>query len=165
MMGENRIRELLRDPTLDQPALDYFEVRLPWQSFAVRQEAAERILEAMLGHERAEWVRAETVTGSVVHIRTEHVVFVREWSQAQRDTERRFWKQIDKEYEEDENPPSDAPPQGEGQSEPGAAEPQGEAGSDRVSTRTTVMVSANRALVVAAAALVLSHLIVRLVIG
>ena len=47
-MSENRIRELLRDPTFDQPALDYYEVRLPWQSFAVRQESAERILEAML---------------------------------------------------------------------------------------------------------------------
>ena len=99
-MGENRIEELLRDPTLEQPTLEYFEVRLPWQSFAVRRETAERVMEAMVGFERTEWVRIETIGGSVAWVRTEHVVFVREWSSAQRESERRFWKQIDQEYEE-----------------------------------------------------------------
>lgn len=131
-MSENRIRELLRDPTLDQPALDYYEVRLPWQSFAVRQESAERILEAMLGQPRVDWVRAETVTGSVIYLRAEHIVFVREWSQAQRDTERRFWKQIDKEYEEDEKNGSEspeAPTDGEASSESGVKAPEQDAGA------------------------------------
>jgi hypothetical protein len=100
-MGNNRIEELLRDPTLEQPTLEYFEVRLPWQSFAVRRETAERVMEAMVGFERTEWVRLETVVGSVTWVRTEHIVFVREWSSAQRESERRFWKRIDKEYEEE----------------------------------------------------------------
>lgn len=99
-MGKHRIEEMLRDPTLEQPTLEYFEVRLPWQSFAVRRETAERVLEATFGFERPEWVRLETVGGSVAWVRTEHVVFVREWSSAQRESERQFWKQIDEEYEE-----------------------------------------------------------------
>lgn len=99
-MGKHRLVQLLRDPTLEQPSLEYFEVRLPWQSFAVRRETAERVLEASFGFERAEWVRLETVGGSVAWVRTEHVVFVREWSSAQRESERQFWKQIDEEYEE-----------------------------------------------------------------
>ena len=98
-MTQNRIQQLLRDPTLEQPALDYYEVRLPWQSFAVRREVAERVMEATRGLERDEWVRIETVGGSVAWVRTEHVVFVREWSSAQRESERRFWAQIDSEYE------------------------------------------------------------------
>jgi len=101
-MGQNRMEELLRCPTLEQPSLEYFEVRLPWQSFAVPRETAERVLGAAFGIERAEWVRLETVGGSVVWVRTEHVVFVREWSTAQRESERRFWKQIDAEYEQAE---------------------------------------------------------------
>ena len=101
-MGENRMEELLRCPTLEQPSLEYFQVRLPWQSFAVRRETAEKVLEAMLGFERAEWIRIETVGGSVAWVRIEHVMFVREWSSAQRESERRFWQQIDDEYEEAE---------------------------------------------------------------
>ena len=117
-MTQNRIQQLLRDPTLEQPALDYYEVRLPWQSFAVRREVAERVMEATRGLERDEWVRIETVGGSVAWVRTEHVVFVREWSSAQRESERRFWAQIDSEYEkrsggESEGSESEGPPSGE----------------------------------------------------
>lgn len=94
------MEELLRCPLFEQPSLEYFEVRLPWQGFAVRRECAERVLEAVSGLDRVEWVRLETMGGSVVWVRTDHIVHVREWSSAQRESERRFWQQIDDEYEE-----------------------------------------------------------------
>jgi len=126
-MGQNRMEELLRCPTLEQPSLEYFEVRLPWQSFAVRRETAERVLEAAFGIERAEWVRLETMGGSVAWIRAEHVVFVREWSSAQRESERRFWKEIDAEYEKAEKAT-------EGSEGP-EGQPDAESGAERAKTQ------------------------------
>lgn len=101
-MAENRVAEWLRDPTFETPSMDYFEVRMPWVSFAVTREAAERILEAIVGLDRQEWVRAETVAGSMVHIRTEAVVFVREWTAAQRAAEERYWHEMEKERQEEQ---------------------------------------------------------------
>lgn len=101
-MGENRIQEFLRDPTLESPAPDYFEVRLPWCALAVRRETAERIVEALLARDSSRWFRVETVTGSVVVLRAEDVIYVREWSRGQRASERHFWKKIDEEDENDE---------------------------------------------------------------
>jgi hypothetical protein len=102
-MAENRIDELLRDPTLESPTLDYYELRVQGGAFPVTRRSAERVLEALIGFERADWVRIETVSGSVLYLKTEAVVWVREWSRQQRDTNRRFWKEIDKEDEEDED--------------------------------------------------------------
>ena len=99
-MGENRILEFVRDPTLESPSLDYFEVRMPWVTFAVTRASAERIVEAMTGFEPTPWVRAETVSGSVIWVRTEAVVYVREWTEAQRASEDGFWKQMDAEAAE-----------------------------------------------------------------
>ncbi|MCG6987903.1 MAG: hypothetical protein LJF06_06960 [Gemmatimonadetes bacterium] len=96
-MVRNRIEELLRDPSLEEPSLDYHEVRLPWRAFVVRREVAERLMEAILGFERPEWMRVETITGSVVFLRTADVIYVQEWTKAQRASERRFWKAIEEE--------------------------------------------------------------------
>jgi len=96
-METNRIEEVLRDPSLEEPTLAYHEVRLPWQSLCVRPEVAARVLAAVQGIHRTDWVRVETVTGSVVFVRTEHVVFVREWTPAQRASERKFWDALDAE--------------------------------------------------------------------
>jgi hypothetical protein len=100
LMAENRILEFVRDPTLESPSLDYFEVRMPWVTFAVTRASAERIVEAMTGFEPTPWVRAETVSGSVIWVRTEAVVYVREWTEAQRASEDGFWKQMDAEAAE-----------------------------------------------------------------
>ena len=117
-MTQNRIRELLRDPTFETPSRDYFEVRMPWLSFCVPRESAERLLGAMFGLHPTEWVQIQTVEGSVVHVKVEHVVFVREWTATQRETGRTFWKQIDQEYEEkEEQEPPTAPEGGEEESE------------------------------------------------
>ncbi|HSM04150.1 MAG TPA: hypothetical protein VK858_06000 [Longimicrobiales bacterium] len=102
-MNENRIEAILRDPTLEQPTLTYHEVRLPWQSFFVRPEAAARVLEAIQGLDRSDWVRVETVTGSVAFVRTVHVVYVREWTPAQRESERQFWDALDAEQKQPED--------------------------------------------------------------
>jgi len=102
-MAENRIEELLRDPTLESPTLDYYELRVQGGAFPVTRRSAERVLEALVGFERADWVRIETVSGSVLYLKTEAVVWVREWTRAQRDTNRKFWKEIDEEDEEDES--------------------------------------------------------------
>lgn len=96
-MGQNRIQEFVRDPMLESPSLDYFEVRMPWVTFAVTRESAERIVAAMTGFDPTPWVRAETVSGSVIWVRTEAVVYVREWTGAQRASEESFWKQIEAE--------------------------------------------------------------------
>ena len=66
------------------------------------RRSAERVIDALVGFERADWVRIETVSGSVLYLKTEAVVYVREWTRAQRETNRKFWKEIDKEDEEDE---------------------------------------------------------------
>lgn len=99
-METNRIEEILRDPTLEQPTLTYHEVCLPWMSVLVRPEVAERVIEAVYGLHRAEWVRVETITGSVVHFPTEYVVFVREWTPAQRASEVTLSKALQEEWRE-----------------------------------------------------------------
>jgi hypothetical protein len=99
-MDQNQIQEILRDPTLEQPTLTYHEVRLPWQSFFVRSEVAARVMAAVQGLHRTDWVRIDTVTGSVAFVRTEHVVFVREWTPEQRASERTFWNALDAENAE-----------------------------------------------------------------
>jgi len=99
-MDENQMQEILRDPTLEQPTLTYHEVRLPWQSFFVRPEVAARVMAAVQGLHRTDWVRIDTVTGSVAFVRTEHVVFVREWTPDQRASERTFWDALDAERAE-----------------------------------------------------------------
>jgi hypothetical protein len=106
-MGENRIEALLRDPTLESPSLDYFEVRMPWGGFTVPRWSAERIVEALTGIERPDWVRVETISGSVLYLKTETVVYVREWTKTQRETNRKFWKEIEEEDEEDEEKSED----------------------------------------------------------
>ncbi len=111
-MDENRMQEILRDPTLEQPTLTYHEVRMPWQSFFVRSEVAARVMAAVQGLHRTDWVRIDTVTGSVAFVRTEHVVFVREWTPEQRASERTFWTALDAENAEgspegrEEQPPA-----------------------------------------------------------
>ena len=126
-MGQNRILEFIRDPTLESPSLDYFEVRMPWVTFAVTRDAAERIVAAMTGFDPTPWVRAETVSGSVIWVRTEAVVYVREWTEAQRASEEGFWKQIEEESaEQDEAEGGDS---GEGAGDAGG----GEEADDQVS--------------------------------
>lgn len=117
-MTRNRIQELLRDPTLESPSREYFEVRLPWIGFCVPRESAQRLLEAMVGLHPVDWVQIQTVEGSVVYVRVEHVVFVREWTPAQRETGRQFWKQIDQEYEEKEDGSGDGPEAASGDGSP-----------------------------------------------
>ena len=101
-MGTNRMEEFLRDPTLEQPAMDFYEVRLPWTTLQVRREAAGRLLRALQGFDTSAVVRVETVTGSVVYIRVEYVVLVQESTQAQRKAQRKLWKALDDEDEEEE---------------------------------------------------------------
>ena len=47
-------------------------------------------------------LRVETLSGSVVFIRTDAIVFVRESTRAQRKAEERFWKMLDDEESEDD---------------------------------------------------------------
>lgn len=99
-MTMNRIRKYFRDPTLEEPRTDYYIVRLPWDSFLVGREDAARILAAVGGFEAPTVIRCETITRSVVYVRTDTIMFVRECTRAQRDAERRFWKEIDSEEED-----------------------------------------------------------------
>lgn len=134
-MTRNRIQELVRDPTLESPSREYFEVRLPWTGFCVPRESAQRLLEAMVGLHPVEWVQIQTVEGSVVHLRVEHVVFVREWTPAQRQTGRQFWKEIDQEYEETEDGSGDGPA-----IPPGAGEPGVEGEKSRLSSMSAFLI-------------------------
>ncbi len=97
---ENRIEEILRDPTLEQPTLTYHEVWMPGMSMLVRPEVAERVIEAVYGLHRPEWVQVETITGSVAHVRTEYIVFVRESTPGQRSSELALSKALEKEWRE-----------------------------------------------------------------
>ena len=101
-MGKNRLEEFFRDPTLDSPPAEYFRVRLPWESIFVDRATATRILAEAAGHEAPKLIRCETITGSVVYIRTNTVMMVHESTPAQRRAERRFWKILDEEEEQDE---------------------------------------------------------------
>jgi hypothetical protein len=99
----NRMREYFRDPTLEQPTTEsYYVVRIPWDSFVVGREDAARILAAIGGFDAPTVVRCQTVTGSVVYVRSDVILYVRECTRAQRDAERRFWKEIDEEMDSDE---------------------------------------------------------------
>ena len=93
----NRIERYFRDPTLEEPRTDYHVVRTPWDSFIVDREVAARILAAVGGHDAPKVIRCQTVTGSVVYLRTNTIVSIQECTRAQRDAERRFWKEIDDE--------------------------------------------------------------------
>jgi hypothetical protein len=101
IMGENRIETYFRDPTLDRPSTDFYRVRLEWESIYVTEESVSRILSVIGGHGPPAIVRCETITGSVVYIRSDTVVLVHESTRAQRDAERRLWKELDK--EDDDN--------------------------------------------------------------
>ena len=101
-MGKNRLEEIFRDPTLETPPTDHFVVRHRWGGFCVTREMATRILTAISGLGPARMLRVETITGSVVFIRTDAIVFVRESTRAQRKAEERFWKMLDDEESEDD---------------------------------------------------------------
>lgn len=81
--------------------MDYYRVRLPWESFFVTRETAARILAALGGNGPSRVIRCETITGSVVYVRTDTVVLVTESTRAQREAERRLWKELDDEEEQD----------------------------------------------------------------
>ena len=102
-MGKNRLQEIFRDPTLDAPPTDHFVVRHRWGGFCVSREMATRILTAISGHDPARMLRVETITGSVVFIRTDAIAFVRESTRAQRRAEERLWKMLDDEEQDDDN--------------------------------------------------------------
>ena len=104
-MGKNRLEEFFRDPTLDSPPAEYFRVRLPWESIFVDRATATRILAEALGREAPKLIRCETITGSVVYIRTNTVMMVHESTPAQRRAERRLWKLLDDEEEEEKPDP------------------------------------------------------------
>lgn len=101
-MGKNRIEELFRDPTLEHPAADHFVVRHRWGSFCVTEETAIRILAAVSGAGSAGLLRIETITGSMIFLRADAIVYVRQSTRAQRRAEQRFWKMLDDEEDEDE---------------------------------------------------------------
>ena len=98
----NRMHEHFRDPTLESPATDYYVVRIPWDSFVVGREDAARILAALSGFEAPTVIRCQTVSGSVVYVRSDAIMYVRESTRAQRDAERRFWNEIDQEDSDEE---------------------------------------------------------------
>ena len=100
-MGKNRIRVHLRDPTLDQPSTDYYVVRMRWGGFCVTPSSAERVLAAMSRLGGPEVIRMETITGSVVHVRVDQITYVQESTRAQRAAERRLWRALDDEEDED----------------------------------------------------------------
>lgn len=104
-MGKSRMDEFFRDPTLERPCMDCYRVRLQWQSIYVTRETAARILAALGGHTPPKMIRCETISGSVAYVRSDTVLLVQESTRAQRDVERRFWKEI--EDEEDQDEPAD----------------------------------------------------------
>jgi len=103
-MGKNRLEEFFRDPTLDSPPAEYFRVRLPWESIFVNRATATRILAETNGRDAPKLIRCETITGSVVYVRTDTVMMVFESTPAQRRAERRLWKILDEEEEKDDKP-------------------------------------------------------------
>ena len=103
-MGNNRMEKYFRDPTLESPTTDFYRVRLEWESILVNEENAARILAAASGTGPPKIVRCETITGSVVYVRSDTVVFVTESTKAQRDAERRLWKKLDDEDERNDGP-------------------------------------------------------------
>ena len=104
----SRLEQCYRDPTLEEPSEDYYVVRLPWDSLVVTRWTASRIVAALCEYDASEWIRFDTVNGSVVHVRLYSVVYVRESTRAQRDAERRFWDARDQEEpkQEEEKPAS-----------------------------------------------------------
>ena len=101
-MGNNRIGKFLRDPTLDRPTTEYFDVHFNDEYVRVSRETAERILTALGGNAPTRFLRVETITGSVVFIRSDAIFGLSESTRAQRAAERRFWRLLDDEREEDE---------------------------------------------------------------
>lgn len=93
----NRMEEFFRDPSLEAPRMDYFVVRTTWDAFQVGPEEAESILCALTRRDGPSLIRCQTIHGSVVHVRTDRIVSVRECTRAQRDAQRRFWKAIEDE--------------------------------------------------------------------
>lgn len=106
-MGKNRLEEIFRDPTLETPPADHFVVRHQWGGFCVTREMATRILTAISGQGPSRMLRVETITGSVVFIRTDAIVFVRESTRAQRKAEERFWKMLDDEEKDEDDEKED----------------------------------------------------------
>ncbi len=99
-MGTNRLDDVFRDPTLERPATDYYRVRIePHGYLSVTRDTAARILAALIDENAPTLIRCETIGGSVAWVRADAVLYVQESTRAQRDAERRFWKEIDDEDE------------------------------------------------------------------
>lgn len=104
-MGKNRMDDLFRDPTLERPTTDYYRVRLePHGYLYVDRDTAARILTALCSPGAPKMIRCETVGGSVAYVRADSILYVQESTRPQRDAERRFWKEIDDEDEDEEQP-------------------------------------------------------------
>lgn len=104
-MGKNRLDDAFRDPTLERPTTDHYRVRLePHGMLSVTRGSAARIVAALSSPGAPTLIRCETIGGSVVFVRTDAVLYVQESTRAQRDAERRFWKEIDEEDDQAEQP-------------------------------------------------------------
>jgi len=100
-MGNNRLDDVFRDPTLECPTTDHFKIRLePHGVLSVTRDSAARMVAALSSPGAPKIIRCETIGGSVAFVRTDAVLYVQESTRAQRDAERRFWKEIDDEEEE-----------------------------------------------------------------
>lgn len=104
-MGNNRLDDVFRDPTLERPTTDHYRIRLePHGILSVTRDSAARIVAALSSPAAPKIIRCETIGGSVAFVRTDAVLYVQESTRAQRDAERRFWKEIDDEDDEAEQP-------------------------------------------------------------
>lgn len=96
-MDTNRIRAFLPDPTATR---DHWEVRTISNALYVTPDSGRRLAQLLADVTRHEWIVLEGIGGSAVHLRTDQILYVREWTQDQRERARTYWRAVeDEEYD------------------------------------------------------------------
>jgi hypothetical protein len=103
----NRIWKYLNEdkPEEKQPvARDYWVVRCYGMSFHVRPSQAIRIKRMLERRWKPTWMEFRDIAGSRIRVRTKHVIGMHEYTEKQREKDRRHNRYLEKEWEENEKP-------------------------------------------------------------
>ena len=100
----NRLKDRFQEPEENAPEQDFHVVAYEFEEFYVTREEAERILRELYASTPPRWIRFTDVNGSMVSVRSARIDHVREWTAAQRESQRAFRRELRREEKSDRRP-------------------------------------------------------------
>ena len=95
---ENRVEKYLKPPR----ALEFCVIRARSYKMEVTRAEAQRVLAVLRMRRRPRWIRVMDISGAQIWVMTKSIEFIAECTQEWRENNRRFYKQLDEEEEENE---------------------------------------------------------------